>query len=174
MGAEIIKMYRQDIPALRFIGKKYGEEDRVDEMYSKHWADWLQAGLFGVLEKQAGMDPKAIYADGDAYIGMMRLKKNEPFEYWIGMFMPEGTRVPDGFEHRDFPQASLGVCWVYGNEGEIFMQEDRCRRRLEAEGHTIAAHSDGAFWLFERYCSPRFTEPDAQGNCVLDICWYVK
>ncbi len=35
MASKIIKVYRQEVPALRFIGKKYGDEDRVDEMFGK-------------------------------------------------------------------------------------------------------------------------------------------
>jgi len=37
MSAEIVKVYKQDVPALRFIGKKYGDIDRVNLMFHKQW-----------------------------------------------------------------------------------------------------------------------------------------
>lgn len=112
--AEIIKTYRQEVPALRFIGKKYGDGDRVDGGFGKCWGDWFANGWFTVIEKQSNQKMKDIYEDGDAYIGLMRCKDGEPFEYWIGIFMPENTPVPTGFESRDFAKSALGTCWLYG------------------------------------------------------------
>jgi hypothetical protein len=37
MSAEIIKTYKQEVPALRFIGKKYGDKDRIDGTFGKYW-----------------------------------------------------------------------------------------------------------------------------------------
>jgi hypothetical protein len=174
MSAEIIKTYKQEVPALRFIGKKYGDKDRIDGMFGKHWGDWHQNGWFGTIENQINGGVKTIYEDGDAYIGLMRWKDGDSFEYWIGMFMPEGTNVPDGYEYHDFPKAILGVCWVYGNEGEVFMQETECGKRLGEEGYKIVTDDYGAYWFFERYGCPRFTTPDENGKITLDICHYIK
>ncbi len=81
MSAEIIKVYKQDVPALRFIGKKYGDKDRVDGMFGKYWCEWHEKGWFDLIEKQADKELNSIYEDGDAYIGLMRWKEGEPFEY---------------------------------------------------------------------------------------------
>jgi predicted transcriptional regulator YdeE len=174
MSAEITKVYKQDVPALRFIGKKYGDSDRVDGMFGKYWGDWHQNGWFDVIEKQIDKDLKTLYEDGDAYIGLMRCKDGEPFEYWIGVFMPEGTQVPEGFEYRDFPKATLGVCWLHGSEGEVYGQEEQCMKKLEEEGYKVANDYKDGFWVFERYGCPRFTTPDENGKIILDICWYIK
>jgi hypothetical protein len=174
MSAEITKVYKQDVPALRFIGKKYGDKDRVDGMFGKYWGDWHQNGWFNLLEKQAKNGLKSVYEDGDAYIGLMRWKEGEPFEYWIGIFMPENASVPDGFEYHDFSKATLGVCWVYGKESEVFMQEENCRKKLEENGHEVIKDKENANWFFERYACPRFTTPDKNGNIILDICHYLK
>jgi predicted transcriptional regulator YdeE len=174
MSAEITKVYKQDVPTLRFIGKKYGNKDRVDGMFGKYWGDWHQNGWFSLLEKQANNDLKTIYEDGDAYIGLMRWKEGEPFEYWIGIFMPENTSVPDGFECHDFPKATLGVCWVHGKESEVFMQEENCMKKLEGDGHELMKDKENAYWFFERYACPRFTTPDENGKIILDICHYLK
>ena len=177
MSAEIIKTYKQEIPALRFIGKKYGSNDlgnRINGMFGKYWHDWLQNGWFGIIEKQINENTKTIYEDGDAYIGLEKYKEGEPFEYWIGMFMPENTPVPDGYEFHDFSKGLLGVCWVYGKQGEVFMQEENCIKKLEKEGYKFLADGNGFQWSFERYGASRFTTPDEKGNIILDMCFYIK
>ena len=167
MSAEITKVYTQDVPALRFIGKKYGNNDRVNGMFGKLWGDWFQNGWFDVIIKQTDKDLKAIYEDGDSYIGLMR-ENNGQFEYWIGIFMPEATPVPEGFVYIDFPKTTLGVCWLYGKEDEVYGLEGRCGEELEKAGYVLGD------WCMERYGCPRFTTADAYGKITLDICFYLK
>jgi len=66
---EIVKVYRQSVGPLRFIGKKYGDSDRAGGSFGKQWGEWFANGWFGVLEKQADGKPKEICEDGDAYVG---------------------------------------------------------------------------------------------------------
>ena len=99
----------------------------------------------------------------------MRGGHNEPFEYWIGCFVPENTIVPDGFDYIDFPESELGVCWVYGKENEVYCLEGPCGERLERDGFEVINNC-----CFERYACPRFTTPDEKGNIILDICFFVK
>jgi len=172
MSVEIVKVYKQDVPTLRFIGKKYGDNDRIDGGFGKYWGDWFQNGWFDVIVKERNL--KSMYEDGDAYIGLMRWKEGEPFQYWIGVFMPENTSVPDGYGYYDFPKSTLGVCWVKGNEGEVYMQEEKCANKLGEEGHEIIKDKEDAYWFFERYGCPRFTTPDENGKIILDICHYIK
>ena len=166
--AEIIKTYKQSVGAMRFIGKKYGDSDRVDGMFGAKWGEWFQNGWFDVIEKQIDKKIIEIYEDGDAYIGLMRENEASAFEYWIGIFMPENTAVPAGFDYIDFPKGELGVCWIYGKEDEVFGLEGQCGERLEKE---FDINSE---WCFERYGCPRFTTPDEKGNIILDICFYLK
>jgi hypothetical protein len=53
MSAEIIKVYKQDVPSLRFIGKRYGDKDRVNRTFGKYWGDWHQ-NVSNVLGKNTG------------------------------------------------------------------------------------------------------------------------
>jgi len=172
--AEITKVYSQTVPAMRFIGKKYTDNDRIDGNFSAKWDEWFKNDWFAVIEKCINTRLDEVYQDGDAYIGLMRWKKGEPFEYWIGIFTPENTQVPEGFEHVDFPKSKLGVCWVYGKDGDVYCKEDKCAEKLGEEGYKIIPDEKGAYWFFERYCCPRFTTPDEQGNIVLDICHYIE
>lgn len=169
--AVIIKTYRQQVPAMRFIGKKYFDGDRVNGSFAVKWCEWFDKGWFAQI--QGSFDAKALYEDGDATIGLMRWKEGEPFEYWIGAFCPIGTIVPEGFLSVDFPPATLGVAWVYGKEQEVFGQEYECAEALKKQGVEIISDEQGAYWFFERYVCPRFTTPDADGNVILDICQYI-
>jgi predicted transcriptional regulator YdeE len=172
--AEITKVYRQSIPAVRFIGKRYGDGDRVNGMFGNKWNEWWKNGWFDIIEKHIGVDASEIYEDGDAYLGLMRLKENESFEYWIGMFLPEKSPIPDNFTHIDFTESKLGVCWVYGKEEDVCLQEGKCAERLKKEGIKIVPDEKGALWFFERYGCPRFTSPDDKGNIILDICYFTE
>lgn len=174
MSVEIIKVYKQKVPALRFIGKKYGDNDRMDGTFDKCWENWLQNGWFKLLENQTNKDLKLLYEDGESRIGLMRWKEGELFEYWIGIFMPENTPVPKGYDFHDFPKSTLGVCWVYGKDSDVYFQEDNCAKKLEKLGHKIIKDKEDAYWFFERYNSLRITASDENGNIILDVCHYIK
>ncbi|MDD4495741.1 MAG: hypothetical protein PHV32_15625 [Eubacteriales bacterium] len=167
--SEIIKVYKQSLGAMRFIGKKYGDGDRINGNFGAKWSEWHSNGWFGIIEKQINSSLKDVYEDGDAYIGLMRRGHDTPFEYWIGIFMPEGTPVPNGFASIDFPARNLGVCWIYGNENEVYMLEGECGDRLGKEGFDVDTE-----WCFERYTCPRFTTSDDKGKIILDLCFFLK
>jgi hypothetical protein len=168
--AEVVKVYKQEVPALRFIGKKYGNNN---EDIGKIWGDWWDNGWFEIIEKQIDFKMNTVFENGDATIGLMRFKENEPFEYWIGKFMPIGTNVPDGFEYRDFIEGSLGVCLLNGKWENLFGQEGMCGHKLVEQGYKIRS-DNGAYWFFERYYgNPRINTPDGKGNFNLDICHFI-
>ena len=170
--AEIIKIYKQSMAVSRFIGKKYGDDDRVDGGFGARWDEWFTNGWFGEIKNQIDKTAKTVCDDGDAPIGLQRWKNGEPFEYWIGIFTPEDTTVPEGYLSRDFPKSELGVCWVYGDD--VFFYEPKCGEMLMNNGFEIVNDESDACWFFERCVSPRFTEKDEKGNIILDICYYVK
>ena len=174
--AEVIKTYSQKIPATRFIGKKFGDSDRVDGGFGTQWAEAFHNNWFDTIEKAAGGAEKcaAQFKDGGAYIGLMRHKENEPFEYWVGMFTPADTPVPDGFSYVDFPESEFGVAWFKGKEstGELYGKECQCLEAMNNSGIVVGAGEHGVWWFFERYCCPRFTTPDDNGDVILDICFF--
>jgi len=50
--AEIIKTYKQSVPEMRFVGKKYGNADRVNGTFGAKWGEWFQNGWFEEIKKQ--------------------------------------------------------------------------------------------------------------------------
>ena len=176
---KVIKTYRQSVPATRFIGKKYGDEDRIDGHggFGKQWEQWHKEGWFQLLEKSC---PKADFEDSGASIGLMRWKGEkgkddyEPFQYWVGMFFAENAEVPEGFEFVDFPACDIGIGWLYGKGSYIFAKEHLVFGGFEKQGIKAIPDKEDAHWFFERYVAPRFTKPDRKKKIILDIGWYAE
>ena len=101
--AEIMKVFKEEVPAMRFIGKKYHD-------YSG-WGEWFANGWFETIENSMGGTDRIleIWENGGAYVGLECRKNGDLQEYWIGMFAPENTAVPEGFAHIDIPKSSLGT-----------------------------------------------------------------
>lgn len=169
--AEIIKTYKQSVPAMRFIGK-------LDPAFGGGWGEWHGNGWFSEIEKAAGGAAAVhkLYEDSDSYIGMMHLSKDlNAIEYWIGMFTAPGTPAPDGFRFFDFPAQNFGVCQISGTDfNDIASQFQYMQGKIKDEGMDIIGEEDGSFWDFERYQCPRWTTPDEKGNIILDFCFFVK
>lgn len=115
---------------------------------------------------------RAIWENGGGYVGLECRTEGRPFAYWIGMFTPRDTPVPDGFSCIDFEAAALGTCWIRGTEEEVH-DTSRCREALEKEGLRIASFGHTVY-SFENCLCPRYTTPDKNGNVILDYCYYVE
>ncbi len=167
---EIKRTYTQAVPAFRFIGKIYHEEDRQNGNYSHKWAEAFETGLFAQIEAVA----KPFYEDADAYVGLMRYREGEPFLYAIGMFVPADAPAVEGLSCIDFPASVFGVCWLYGEESTLYGQEAQVLEKLTQAGHSLWRDESGAMWNFERYGCPRFTEPDETGKMILDVGFFIQ
>lgn len=166
---EIKKVYKEALPAVKLIGKRFTEDERdASGTFAGHWGQAFQEGWFDVI-----MRNKSATGVSDDYLGVMRTREGDGMEYWIGMFRAPNAEVPAGFSAADIPGGDVGVCWLYGNEknGEL--------HGMEASNLSMTALKEAGFvdddagWFLERYNCPRFTTPDAQGNVILDICAYL-
>ena len=179
MAFEVTKIYKEQFPALRFIGKRYTDDDRTDGGFGKQWDEWFSNDLFTKMEEGTSSKPY-----DDTYIGLMTMRGDmSDFKYWIGMFFPSEAKVPEGFDFIDLPESNIGVGWVCGNEenGEIFggpPHEAVCKRLAEEKigdfRNDIAGEGSDTYCFFERYNCPRFTEKDVNGNVTLDYGNYLK
>ena len=164
--ASIIKVFKENVPAMRFIGKKYADFG--------HWDEWFANGWFDCLEQaMGGADAMAAqWENGGGYIGLERRKDGQLMEYWVGMFTPAGTPVPEGFEKLDFSELPLGTCWIYGKEWDVH-DVSGCIPALAENGLTPWADEAGTVWSFENCLCPRYTTPDGEGNVILDYCFFI-
>lgn len=81
--AEIINTFKENAPAMRFIGKKYPD-------FGGWWGEWFANGWFDQIEQaMGGVDSiLQIWENGGGYVGLEQRCENAPFAYWIGMFTP--------------------------------------------------------------------------------------
>ncbi len=165
---ELIKSFRESIPALRFIGKQY-------EGFG-HWGDFWQNGWFETIEAAMGGTDRilAIWENGGGYIGVERRIEGRLVAYYIGMLTPSDTPVPDGFVAIDFADVDLGTCWLYGREKDVHRSTGLCAPQLAAEGMIPWQDGEGGVWSFENCLCPRYTTPDEQGNVILDYCYFIR
>ena len=164
----IKKVYQHELPALRFIGKKCIETSETADVLNL-LDNWQLKSRFDDIEKQSAIDYKTFFEGGDAYINLVRKKDGENFEHWMGMFVPEGTNVPEGYEAIDFPKMTICVCRAYGKRDEIVNYETECRNKLAEEGFA----TENAQWHFRRFNWRGFFEEDVYGKRLLDYCYPV-
>ena len=170
-GAGIIKIYKQAVPAMRFIGKNYGSGQHPN------WGDAWSLDVFGRIERASGGEEKshALYEDADAYLGLYyRNTATGEYNGWVGMFTRPGTTVPEGLSYIDFPEQNLGICWIYGKQGEVYNLVSQCANAIKSAGMEIQSDDNGHIGFFERDQCPRYTTPDENGNIILDYCYFVK
>lgn len=169
--AEIIKAFKEHLPACRFIGKRYTEADREGGGFGAKWGEWFANGWFEQIEALGSLPE-----NGDAYVGLMTCAADwADFDYCIGMFMPAGTDVQEGFVSKEMPESDVAICYIYGKEdgGDIYSQHEACCARYQTEGLWPPRATDGRVCFFERYNCPRFTTPDEKGNVILDYGCYI-
>lgn len=180
MAANIIKVCKEHLPSLRFIGKCYTATDRgIDEGFGNKWGEWFENGWFNELEKLGNLQDVET-----GYIGLMGCsEKDNSFQYWIGIFLPENTTVPENYEFIDIPESEVGVCWIHGqaDNGELFGLEPHNMCLSKLQENNIGTYRDGFkgekekwWWFFERYNCPRFTTPDENGKVILDYGIYLS
>ena len=102
------------------------------------------------------------------YVGVMIdwYKGDGNFSYIVGMLMKAGVDVPDGFFSRALPAAKVAVGWIQGKDTADVCSNAHAltEKALKAEGYTC----DTMRWCMELYNCPRFTQPDANGEIVLE------
>lgn len=129
---------------------------------SVNWGEWWPNNWFDDLETIQGLS-----INDNGYIGAVHIVDGMP-EYWIGMFFPSDTEVPQGFDYVDIEPLKYAVFYLYGAESdsEFYTMEthDMCLEELKAQN--LKRKEDD--WCFERYNCPRFTTHDANGNVILD------
>jgi hypothetical protein len=166
MSYEIKKVYKQSIPAFRFIGTKH-----IGNFNGLHKDDWDNIAK---IEKSIGKPLNEIYEDGDAYCVLVKEQDEKWVEWYFGIFCPIETEVPDNTFYRDFSQSMLGVCWIYGQENDVTGRFNECKQALKNEGFDFSKDEDESIWYFERDTCPRFTTPDEKGNVISDYCFIIE
>ena len=177
----IITTYKQELPAMRFIGKvitlpsgkSEPMSDSVFDDIHAHLEKWLMNSMFDAIEKNTNRNLKTLYKGSGAYICLMRINSDGFPECYLGMFMPKGTKVPGGYLKIDFPASSWGLCSVYGKKKNILHYDAECRTKLSEEG-IFQTYETETQWFFQRFDWHRFFEEDRYGKRLIEYCYLLK
>lgn len=156
---EIVKIIREEAPALRFIGKRYP----ASANFGAAWGQWWQNGWFEALDR---LECRA-ELNQDAYCGAKRIVNGE-LEYWIGMFFDPSVEAPEGYESVDIEPMRYAVCWLKDKPESPDLTGLPAHERCVAEMARQGMRRKEDDWCFERYQCPRYTTPDEDGNVILD------
>ena len=86
--AEIIKVFKENVPAMRFIGKKYSG-------FGPMWGEWFANGWFDLIEQTMGGIGKIteIWENGGGYVGLERRADGQPFSPPLTLPFPKDSLV---------------------------------------------------------------------------------
>ncbi len=166
---EIKKVFRENIPALRFMGREYD----TAEMWREWWMnDWVVV----VEEAMNGTDEICRrWENGGGHVALTKTVDGERAGFYLGMFTPIDTPPieEENFIYIDFDGVDLGTCWLYGERPDVH-DTSACRQAVESAGMTVWKDEEGAEWSFENLMWPRYTDKDENGKVILDYCIFVE
>jgi len=178
MAFTVTNIYKEHFPALRLIGKRYTNDDRVEGGFGGQWGEWMGENRFTTMKDAIKTPPFS-----EDTIGLMTMKGDmSDFTYWIGLFYPMDANVPEGYDYIDLPESNIGVGWICGSveNGDIFggpPHEAVCKgldeNGIGAFRNDIAGEGNDTYCFYERYNNARFMEKDLNGNVTLDYGNYI-
>lgn len=156
---EIVKVFRERVPAARLIGKRYS---MAEEGAASHWGEWFENGWFLPLEMLG-----ALKESEGAFYGFMVARGEEDREYWIGMLFPAGTQAPEGYESLDLPEGEAGVCYLRAHEQDptLYTMHAACVRALRQAGMDApegAGSAEQPFCALSAITAPALPRPTAK------------
>jgi predicted transcriptional regulator YdeE len=164
MEAKLVKFEVRELPKLRVIGNEIRVKMSAlgtNNPIPAFWEQCMSGGVFATLEK---ILRENIY--DPAYVGFMKMLSEHEFLYVCGMLMKPDTKVPEGFVKHDIEACAVGIGWVQGNEQDIYMAEHiLVSNAVKNAGYMYDVSKD---WTSELYNCPRFTNPDENGNKIVD------
>ncbi len=170
--ANLIKFEVVELPKLYLIGKelRYSMELHMkgDNRIGAFWDKCFEENIFATLEKQ-----EQVLFD-KAYVGVMIDwdKGDGDFSYICGMLFNEGASVPDGYVMKELDATKAGVSWIQGkNVEDVCMNAHKLTEEAVKEN---GGNFDNYSWCMELYNCPRFTNPDENGDIILDYYIPVK
>jgi hypothetical protein len=153
-NTQIIRCEVITIPETCFIGKHFDGYPNWGEAWENSWFEKIEA--MG--------EPSPI---NDSSYCVLYGKDNN---HWIGEFMEPGTPAPDGLDTVDIPESRAVLFFIKGQQGDCYKTayNTDVLNNLILQLDLPIPGEKRALKAFERDNCPRFTEPDEDGNLILD------
>lgn len=163
---ELIKFNLKKLPSLKLVGKelRYNMEAHMkgDNRIPTFWEKCFADGIFSLLEKQVDL----VY--DNSYVGVMLDwdKGDGDFSYIVGMLMKDDAFVPEGYVCRDIEETDVAIGWIKGkNTADVCSAaHPLTEKAIKENGYKC----DQMKWCMELYNCPRFSQPDENGDIILD------
>nr|WP_319540440.1 effector binding domain-containing protein [uncultured Methanospirillum sp.] len=164
--AKIIKCEVCEFPEVYVLGKQITvpvPNTPETNPIPKFWEECFSDDIFEHL-----MEHKE-YLFNDAYVGWMSdySEENGIFTYICGMLVKSDLTIQvDGFVSRTIEPATVGIGWIQGTSTPevCFAAHSLMEKALTDIGYSCK----NPVWCMEVYNCPRFTQPDENGNIILD------
>lgn len=161
--AKIIKVENEKLPFTKFIGKFCEGEMDMPAI----WGEWFEKDWFHFADV-LGRDE----TDG-SFVGLCIADPKTGYKYGLGALVAESVAAPEGYADMKLPTDSAKVFYIKGKDDPtLYEMEGQCYAQVGAEG--MFKDDAGRFFSVERYSCPSFTEPDENGEVILDFCILTK
>jgi len=164
MNAKLIKFEIKELPDLRVIGKEIiikMSEFQQHNPIPEFWGKCLNDNTFGYLEQEL---KDQMYSPD--YVGYMQMLNADEFTNVCGILMKPDAPVPDGYVSYDVKAFTSGVSWIQGTEPDIYIGEHTLTEpEIDKAGYK---YDESKGFTIEAYNCPRYTQPDENGNRIID------
>lgn len=152
--------------------KIVGKEIRtsISQNIQKFWRQCFEEGMYDKLIAMKEYIPTDILDD---YVGYFRdyNETDESFTYVVGMFMNDGTPVPEGYVGYDIPESLIVKAWIQGEEVEIYNNAYfLITEAIKQNGYDVDWNH---FYWCEVYTDARFGIPKSKGERLLTLDYYM-
>ncbi|MDR3301211.1 MAG: GyrI-like domain-containing protein [Spirochaetaceae bacterium] len=164
MEPKLVKFEIKELPELCVIGKEI--RVKMSELGKNNplpafWEKCMNESIFETIEKTLREN---IY--DPAYVGFMKMLNKDEFINVCGMLIKPDVKAPEGFVKYDIESCTIGMGWIQGPYPDIFMAEHiLTEEAVKNAGYNYDVTKN---FTFELYNSPRYTNPDENGNRILD------
>ena len=170
---KLIKFEIKRLPKLCVVGKqlRYSWEalESGDNRRPGFWDKCYEENIFASLEAQI----EYIFDSSHVGVYLDWHLDDKDFTYIVGMLMKPGVTIPEGYVAREIAEVDVAVGWIKGK----FASRGVDRDGPDSEnGYDLMVKSikendrdnSNMKWCMEPYNCPRFTEPDENGDTIVD------
>ncbi len=162
--AELIKFEFRNLPKIYVVGKEIKvkvSEVMMNNPIPKFWKSCMEDCFFNDID----FNKETVYEN--SLVGFMSEINGDGFSYICGVPLTHNEfTAPDDYTIKETEPMNVAVGYVKGKDvADVYMQAHQFTiEEIKARGYKTDMNS----WCMELYNNPRFTQPDQEGNIIMD------